>query len=299
MFSRFVFIILLSIVLASNSFAWTTPEPVSGINTLAKEGEHCISADGQTIYFGRVTNNVFRLYYANKLSDGTFGSGTMISGIYSASGGNVAAPWISADNKRLYYYAREYSHSLLKVATRDSINDSWTNGINIPELNQLGEVAGCTLSSDELTMVFNSTNMGGSGLTDLFIATRDSKTAAWDNVRNLSEINSNGYDAGASLSSDGLTLYFSRINAAGNIGQIFKTSRTSITGYFGSLELLPFSSDYSAPSISADGTALYLGVNPGQLGNWDIHVSYIPEPATLALFALGLPLLRSKKYKIS
>jgi len=57
----------------------------------------------------------------------------------------------------MYYYRTEPgSIGRLKITERASINDPWEPGINISELNILGDLANPSLTSDELTIVFTS-----------------------------------------------------------------------------------------------------------------------------------------------
>jgi hypothetical protein len=90
------------------------------------------------------------------------------------------------------------------------------------------------------------------------------------------EINSELMDAHPSISTDGLTLYFT--SNRNDVSQAFKTTRESTDTPFGPPEHLFFfdapHESVSYPTISGDGTALYF-VRWPEKGTTDIYVSYI------------------------
>ena len=65
------------------------------------------------------------------------------------------------------------------------------------------------LSTDGLSLFFGSRRPGGSGDTDIWLATRPTKNDPWDTPVNLGpKVNSPYHDTDPSLSADGLSVYF-------------------------------------------------------------------------------------------
>jgi Tol biopolymer transport system component len=188
------------------------------------------------------------------------------------------------------YYHQESSWQI-KMSQRTSVNDSWPQGTTVAGLPS-SSICAPSLSSDELTMVFNDPAIGG---WDMYIATRTSRTSAFSDVRSLSEINTAGAEMRPFLSPDALSIYY----CDGSSGHIFEATRQSLNDQFGNIQHLsafdiPGASS-NHPAISSDGTAFYFVVaSAGQPG--DIYVSYlVPEPATLLLLGLGGLMLRKHR----
>ena len=272
---------------------WTTPVPVSEINTGYDEGAPFLSYDGRTLYFSRQGvpgPYPGRIYSATRpATHGQFTSEQELSGL-SSPGDRVNYPWVSPDNLRLYYYGTPH---VIKISERISAVGPWQAGIGVPELNALGGVANPSLSANELTIVFTGTTVpGGLGGYDIWMGTRPDRQSSFGNLRDLSEINSAEWDFHPRLSSDGLTLYFaSRRNG---YSQLFSATRPSTDLLFGSLERLSrFDSLGGAleyPALSGDGNALYFTRVTADT-SFDIYVSYVvPAPSALLLGSIGLSL---------
>jgi len=281
--------VLLTAILSMSALAeeWTTPVLVeSGINTQYGDWTPYLSYDGLSLYFSRdYSESAYARIFEAKRSQPS-GDFTSVSEILSTPGHNILGPWVSPDNLRMYYH--QESTWQIKVSTRASSSDPWPQGTVVSGLP--GSICEPSLSSDELTIVYNNPNVGG---WDMYIATRPDKSSAFGTARNLSEINTAGMEQRPFLSPDALSIYWS------NGLQIFQATRSSLSDLFGNAQHLsafdiPGGSS-NHPSISSDGKAFYFsGGLPGT--QTDIYVSYlIPEPATIALFGLGIMALRSKR----
>ena len=284
--------VLLTVMLSVSAWAdqWTTPVPVaSGINTQYDEWFPYLSYDGLSLYFSQ--------YYSSSVSECIFeakrsqpsGDFTSVSQVFSTSG-HASSPWVSPDNLRMYYL-QESSSWQIKVSIRASVNDPWPQGTAVAGLPS--GIAFPSLSSDELTMVFNNPNVGG---WDMYIATRPNESSAFGNIRSLSEINTAGMEMRPFLSPDALSIYY----MDGSSHTIFEATRQSLNDPFDNIQHLsqfdiPGGSS-NHPAISSDGTAFYFsGGAPGATQS-DIYVSYlVPEPATLLLMGIGGILLRRFK----
>jgi hypothetical protein len=277
---------------------WTDPVPVTEINTTYHDKAPFLSFDGRTLYFSRQDGpgwDYTRIYQATRQdSTGPFTAVDELSALVY-SGGHVDYPWVSPDNLRMYYYtqdSRDWKFRLI-FTERASTSDLWLPGLEVIELNALGDVFNPSLTPDELTIFFGGDRLaGGLGGYDLWMATRPDTHSPFGNVTNLTELNSTAWDFHPAISPDALTIYFgSRRNG---ISQLFTATRESVAEPFGSPERLRFfdlpGNALEYPSPSSDGNALYFtrSINGGQ---FDIYVSYIPEPGTFLLLGLGAVML--------
>jgi hypothetical protein len=137
------------------------------------------------------------------------------------------------------------------------------------------DALGC-FSADGLEMYFDSNRSGGYGRYDLWVAKRPTIDDDWGTPENLGPtVNSSDYDVIASLSTDGLELYFSR----GEVGDIWVTTRATTDDDWGNaVNLGPVvntSGRDMGPSISTDGLELYFAARSraGGYGSDDIWVT--------------------------
>ncbi len=136
------------------------------------------------------------------------------------------------------------------------------------------------LSSDGLEVYFDSLRSGGQGGWDIWVLRRASIDKPWDSPQNLGPgVNSSDEDSFASISYDGLTLYFGSGRPGGHgKHDIYMTTRTTKDAPWGSaVNLGPnvnSSSGDVCPWISADGLELYfVSARSGGYGASDIYVA--------------------------
>jgi hypothetical protein len=257
---------------------WTEPVPVTEINTEnLREWTPYLSFDGLCLYFaqGRGTSGRhLRIYQACR--EEPSGPFTSIMEVLRA-GDDVYHPWVSPDGMRLYYIVEEGTDFVLRLSQRDSMYEPWPTGVQIPEINSLGWIESVSLTADELILVFSGRNIaGGQGGRDIWMASRPDTSLPFGNVVNLSELNTSSNDGSASVSPDGLTVFFA--SDRNGLGQIFTAARPSLDAPFGSPELLSVldspGSGNSQPALSSDGTALYF-TRFYATERTDIWVSYL------------------------
>ena len=265
---------------------WTEPVPVGEINAEdLREWMPFLSYDGLSLYYAQgrgSSGRHLRIYRATR--NEPFGPFTSITEVLR-SNDDVYGAWVSLDGLRVYYTG-EIGGIGVRMSERTSIDLPWSWGPGISELNSLGTIFGASLTSDELTIVISSSNIpGGLGGRDIWMATRSDRNVPFSNVTNLSEINSSANDGAASISFDGLTIYFSS-NRNGT-GQLFTASRSYVDEPFGPPEHLPefdtSGGSSSQPNVSADGSTLYF-IRAYATERTDIWVSYlIQDPYELAI----------------
>ncbi len=219
-------------------------------------------------------------------ADFIFGAPTNLGpGINTSSSEGLAC--IAADGLSLYFTSNRPGGSGahdLYIATRASSEDNWSQPINLgPTVNSHAEEFFVCISSDGLTLLFDSTRPGGRGARDLWGTTRPSLDALWPSPVNLgSPVSSASDDVSPSLSADGLTLIFSS-NRAGGHGNydLYVCTRTSRDAPWSAPANLggPVNSAHLdvAPSLSSDGLILFFhSIRPTGLGSYDLYYSRRP-----------------------
>ena len=241
--------------------------------------------DGLTMYFARGNEGAFyyfRMYQATRatVSD-PFSQVTEISTLNN-SGGHILFPWVSSDNLRMYYQTTQTGISKIRYTSRASTSAPWMPGTEISQIDALGNVSSISLSSDEHTALI-AVNNGSTFLT--YIATRPDKNSSFSTPTAVAAMNTS-YSADPFLMPDGLSAYF----VSGSGGQLYKTTRATLSDAFGNVEMIPGFDKIRTPSVTADGMTMYwakAAFDQRGLPIHDIYVShYIPEPATMMLLGL-------------
>lgn len=155
-----------------------------------------------------------------------------------------------------------------------------------PVINSPGLDAGPNVSSDGLTLYFMSDRPGGAGGWDLWSATRKSAAEAWETPINLGEpVNSRFNEASASLSSDGLELYFDSNRPGGQGGVDIWVSRRASRSIPWSTPVNPglvvnSAASEGTPKLSADGLSLFFNSDQADVfGATDIWVTTRTSPS--------------------
>ncbi|HEY3040494.1 MAG TPA: hypothetical protein VGJ66_17275 [Pyrinomonadaceae bacterium] len=194
-------------------------------------------------------------------------------------------PTVSTDERTLIFTSTRdpvTQQEDLFISQRTSPGDVWgapevlPTAVNDPIASEFSP----RLSHDGKSLYFGSNRMGGFGSGDIYVSTRESPAHAWKPAQNLGPpINTNMFEAFATPSADGNTLYFERSTAAAAPdADIWVTTRANENEPWGVPERLgaPINGpngDFS-PSISADGLSLYFGSRrEGNIGFVDIWVS--------------------------
>jgi hypothetical protein len=146
----------------------------------------------------------------------------------------------------------------------------------VAEVSSPSQEYGPTLSADLLTLYFHSDRPGGAGGYDLYVAERPSIDAPFGEPLEMTTITSADEDGGASLSSDGLTLYFHSHRSGPR--RIYTATRASVGDPFGSVTPVEGAllglSDQGNPDVSRDDLALYFASSdPAGDGEGDVWVS--------------------------
>jgi len=204
------------------------------------------------------------------------------------SSGDQEGPSISADGCTLYFQSNRPGGQGswdLWVASRPTTDAEWGPPENLgPTVNTPSFEGSPCISADDLSLYFASNHPGGFGGFDLWVTTRATKTDKWGIPVNLSGINGPSDDFDASISSDGLELYFVS-NRAGGLGgdDLWFTGRATKNEPWGSPvnvgATINSSLNEACPDVSGDGRMLFFSdhmlgpFRPGGYGGQDIWVT--------------------------
>ena len=229
-----------------------------------------ISSDGLVLYFaserpgGR--GNADLWMSARLTSEDPWGEPVNLGSPVNSSAADFS-PSISADGLSLYFYSWRGSgqgKSDIWVSTRTSIENPWRTPSNLgSSVNSNEEDRDPCISADGLTLYFTS-NRGGNW--DIYKASRPNLQTSWSqaNIESVYRLNSPEADRYPSISSDGLSIYFSsyRVGTQG-FWDIYVATRSSLNSPWNDPVNLgdPINSPYyeHGPCISSDGLELYYG----------------------------------------
>jgi len=184
-------------------------------------------------------------------------------------------PSISGDGLELYFGT--WVDYIVRVCTRPSKDAPWGSPVKIDLPFGLNDSWGPDISADGLSLYFASIRGGGYGEDDIWVATRATRNDPWRDPVNLGpNVNSGSIDWAPSISTDGLTLAFSRGHAS-----IYATTRRSINDDWEPAVRLAISGpgNFFSPALSPDGSALYFRAVPdwGGYGSSDFwEVTFAP-----------------------
>jgi len=201
--------------------------------------------------------------------DFEFGTPTNLGPTVNSTAGEYG-PCISADGLSLYYSSNQTGGSGgwdIWVTTRATANEDWPAPVNLGLIvNTSADEGRPTISSDGLSLYYETNRPGGIGGWDIWVTTRATTEHDWGTPVNLGPtINSSTVDSGPSISADGLSLFFESARPGFGLGDIWVARRTTVADPWEppvNLGSPVNTSNFDVqPSISADGRALFFTSN--------------------------------------
>ncbi|MHC4437699.1 MAG: LamG-like jellyroll fold domain-containing protein [Planctomycetota bacterium] len=274
---------------ANAEFIWGAAVNLGpNVNSSSNDAGSSISADGLTLYFSSNRPGGaggYDLWCTTRATINDDWGPAENLGQPPNSRYSYWGPSISSDGLTLYFsdgHSPQYGNRLpgglggqgdIWMVTRASVNVAWGEPINLgPAVNSQHAIHPC-ISSDNLSLYFQTHRAGALGHCDIMVATRKSTSDPFGDPVFLKNVNAGGADWTPDISADGLTLFFMR-----NPGppEIWASTRRTTDDDFGARFKLPSQVNMSGydngiPNLSADGSTLYfLSSRPGGFGGWDL-----------------------------
>ena len=240
-----------------------TPAKVSNINSEFSDGSVQISRNGLELYMASTRDGGVRRIYVSKRMT-TNDAWPVPTQLNAPVNPDVAQdfPSLSADGLELYYAdgvldtpdPGGYGDSDIWVLTRDSITAPWNAPENLGPTVNSGSVENTPcISAGGLELYFTSSVPNHPRNSEILMTTRLSKDDPWGVPITLNEsVNSDQYEYTPFISTDGLSLFFSRGYSKSHI---HVCTRTSVTDPWGPSQFFTVVNSGSANDI--------FGANPG------------------------------------
>ena len=267
------------------------PVPVPTVNSRGREYAPTIAADSLSLLFtsSRGGQGSQDLWVATRSSASDDWGPAENLGPPVNTAACEAHPCLATDGLSLYFCDGRGDNDMPRrpgglgksdiwVATRPTANDRWTEPVNLgPVVNsEYHERAPC-ISSDGLSLFFDSDRPGGLGGSDIWAATRSRVQDPWGGPVNLGPpVNSVGWEGEPCVADGGSALYFSCLRTEGyGRFDIWVARRTTTRDAWGTaVSLGPLVNTSWAdvgPEVSADASTLYFcSRRPGGPGFWDL-----------------------------
>lgn len=209
----------------STSDPWNAPIPIEALNTTTNDACPSISPDGLTLFFCHAVAGETDLYYSVRATRSSPWAPRMPIPELANVGSEEIGPSLTADAKTIYFASDRTGDFELYVATRPLVTVPWGAPVGIAELSSPLIDTAPTIADDGLTLWFASSRAGTLGRQDVYVAARAGPGDPFVST-NVTEINTADSETDPWISPDGRTLYFARVDAAGD-SEIFVAERTS------------------------------------------------------------------------
>jgi Tol biopolymer transport system component len=244
--------------------AWTPPVRLDTVDTTATEYGPALSPDGQLLVYSLdPMGPAIHLWGAQRTGATTFGAPFELTAL-SSTATEYGASWNGTGDK-LYFDSTRTGLDRLFVA-------SYSGG-TFSAVNIVGEFAGIevrspSVTSDDLEMFYMDLGAGATGR-----ATRQTPTDPWQLKGLISELGDGQY---ASVSSDGLTIYFESARTGNR--EIYFATRPNRSSPFGTASLVTAVSDAGTYECDAnisydDRMLIFCSSRPTATGQYDLYAT--------------------------
>ena len=218
---------------------WGTPFPIGTLNSSVNDLCPTVTIDSHRLFFvsnrsgGCGGNDLYMSFRRDKRDNSAWGPPEHLGCAINSSFDEFSPAYFAdEDGSEFLYFSRCTTVCDLYVSIMQE-DGSWGAASPITELNSAYSDMRPNISRDGLTIYFDSTRPGGSGSSDLYVATRATTKDPWSTPENLgSLVNSAAADFRPSISFDGTALYFSSSRAGSVSGSVdvWVTTRQKLTG---------------------------------------------------------------------
>lgn len=261
---------------------WSTPTPVTGINSSATDWAPWLSPDGLTLYLasnrsgGAGRSDIWVAKRANTAD--AFEPPAVLTGINTSE--NELDPELSQDELTILFSRRVADRDLdIFQATRETSQEPFSTVTAVAELNTVWRDNGIGVSRDLLTAIFSS-DRDSPGISGLYQGTRQSTTAPFGDIIRLDELFSGQGECCPVVLAEGKIVMFesSGFRSDGNKSELAVATRTETTQPFSAPRPVDeINTQYHEVDafVSSDGmTLLFASNRPGGMGSYDIYESH-------------------------
>jgi hypothetical protein len=259
-------------ILTSPDYEWSKPENLGqGLNSAMDEYAMGISDDGLVLVLSSTRDGAEHLFECRRASvDQQFAKAVPLNELKSST---QSGPFLSGDGLTLLYGFRPNATAAMDICEthRTSREASWEKPAHIHLLPNASSNGGPCLSTDGLTMWFNSNRTGGRGGFDLWRSSRPSLASPFSEPVNLGDkVNTDMDELSPRMTGDNRTLLFYRERHG--TGQRLYFAIADENGTFTTRPLLfSVNGRVQSPTLSTDGRILYFASDmPGGQGGWDL-----------------------------
>jgi len=251
----------------SNEYtAFGNPELVTVNNYSGDVMEPFISRDGAYLFFND-NGSAKDIYYATTIDDTTFDFRGAISAINTTAVEGVP----TMDNSNNFYYVSTFNY--IPPTSYDTLYTGMWTGTTVTGSTAVGGLAITTpgfvnfdieVSADGMTLYFDDGDFRGGNAfpdaADIAIAVNSSGSFVRDlnSVATMANVNTSKLEYAPGISSDGLELFFTRLDLGTLEAQIYRAARANISEPFGISQLVSAIDSFAeGPSLSPDEKSLY------------------------------------------
>jgi hypothetical protein len=243
-----------------HSGSWGPPQLIVNTSTTSEESDPSVTPDELELYFNSNRNGGQQraIWHSTRAAKtDPFGPPTL-AGEFDAPEDD-RDPAISSDRLTMYFWSARSGGDLIYVATRGASTDPFVVQAPLTIINGGTTSSAPSLSPDELTLYFTYNRL------DVAYASRPDRASPFTFVRAFDELNAPQTDGDASISADGLELFFGSFRTG--TSAIYVATRASTSDVFSAptelTELTGGSPSTGRPEISADGRTLYYSLFNG------------------------------------
>jgi hypothetical protein len=203
---------------ATTTVDFTNANRIGGLSSGSPEGKTFVSSNKLRAFFASsraASSGGFDLFRGSRSSESNNFQvdQSYLGNVNSAN--NDVDPHLTGDLLHLYFSTVINATQVIVMSTRATIDDPFSAAVVVPGIaGSTGTDNGPTLTADELVIVFTSSRIASKGATNLWYATRTSKTDAFGVPKIVPTVNSDTFDDTPHLSADGCTHYFSTVTGA-------------------------------------------------------------------------------------
>jgi Tol biopolymer transport system component len=184
---------------------------VTALSSVNRDSNPVVSPDGLTIAFAsdRTPSKGWDIWISTRSTRASSWSSPVR--VAELDDGADDIPCTISDDRLLLIFQRGInSDTDLFVSRRTSADGDWNTPVPLAELNTAAFDSHGAMTSDGLTIVFDSDRSGGSGLRDLYLASRPDRDAPFSAIEPLSELNTATNDGAGRLADDLRYIIFAR-----------------------------------------------------------------------------------------